>query len=152
MSTINYPRVLLGGVIAGVVLAIGETILNSVVLAADWASLGLNIDAATMPTWRSAALFGVLICFGVVLVWVYAAIRPRFGPGPGTAIIAGVVLWMIAWALLGASASLSGMITARIAAISAVWGVSNFLPRLLRGHGSTANRERPAALRTRTVN
>ena len=123
MSTINYPRVFFGGGIAGVVLAIGETVLNSVLLAPDWASLGLNVDAASMPAWRSAALFGVLICFGVVLVWVYAAIRPRFGPGPRTAIIAGAVLWIVAWALLGAAASLSGTITARIAMISAIWGV-----------------------------
>lgn len=122
MTPINYLRVLFGGVIAGLVLAIGETVLNSLLLSADWASLGMNADAASMPAWRSAALFGVLVCFGVVLIWVYAAIRPRFGPGPGTAIIAGIALWVIAWALLGASASLSGMITARIAVISAVWG------------------------------
>ena len=76
-----------------------------------------------MPVWRSAALFAILICYGLVLVWVYAAIRPRFGPGPKTAIIAGLVLWTLVWALLGASASLSGMITPSIAVISALWGV-----------------------------
>lgn len=123
MSAINYPRVFFGGGIAGVVLAIGETVLNGVVLSADWASLDLDADAASMPAWRSVALFGVLVCFGVVLVWVYAAIRPRFGPGPATAIIAAAVIWIIAWALLGASASLSGIMTARIAMISAAWGL-----------------------------
>jgi hypothetical protein len=34
--------------------------------------------------------------FGIYLVWVYAAIRPRFGAGPGTAVKAGLVAWVVA--------------------------------------------------------
>ena len=30
---------------------------------------------------------------GILIVWAYAAIRPRFGPGPKTAIFAGLVPW-----------------------------------------------------------
>jgi hypothetical protein len=33
---------------------------------------------------------------GIFLVWVYAAIRPRFGAGPGTAIKAGLLVWVVA--------------------------------------------------------
>ena len=58
-----------------------------------------------------------------VLIWIYVAIRPRFGPGPVTAVIAGLTLWAIAWGLMGASLSLAGMITPRIGWISALWGV-----------------------------
>ena len=35
-----------------------------------------------------------------LIVWTYAAIRPRFGPGPGTSIRAGVVLWAAVSAVL----------------------------------------------------
>jgi hypothetical protein len=44
---------------------------------------------------------------GLVLVWLYAAIRPRFGPGPWTAIIAALVVWAcgfvfhLEWLLIG---------------------------------------------------
>ena len=31
---------------------------------------------------------------GLLLVFTYAAIRPRFGPGPGTAVVGAIVLWM----------------------------------------------------------
>jgi len=31
----------------------------------------------------------------VLLVWLYAAIRPRFGPGPATAAKAGVAAWFV---------------------------------------------------------
>jgi hypothetical protein len=30
---------------------------------------------------------------GILLVWIYAAIRPRFGPGMRTATKAGLVVW-----------------------------------------------------------
>jgi hypothetical protein len=32
---------------------------------------------------------------GIVLIWLYAAIRPRFGAGAGTAVIAGLAVWVI---------------------------------------------------------
>jgi hypothetical protein len=68
------------------------------------------------------AMVGVMILYGVALIWIYAAIRPRFGPGPLTAIVAGLTLWVIAWGLLGALMCLTGMITPRIAWLSAIWG------------------------------
>ena len=30
---------------------------------------------------------------GILIVWLYAAMRPRFGPGMGTAAKAGLVVW-----------------------------------------------------------
>jgi hypothetical protein len=34
--------------------------------------------------------------YGISLVYLYAAIRPRYGPGPKTAIWAGLIMWVIA--------------------------------------------------------
>jgi hypothetical protein len=48
---------------------------------------------------------------GFLLVWLYAAIRPRFGPGPKTAIIAGLAVWVtgivfhVDWLLMGLMSS-----------------------------------------------
>ena len=36
---------------------------------------------------------------GVLLMWLYAAIRPRYGPGPKTAAITGFAFWMIVCAV-----------------------------------------------------
>ena len=38
-------------------------------------------------------VLGFLI--GIVATWLYAAIRPRFGPGPGTATMAGVAAGLL---------------------------------------------------------
>jgi len=35
------------------------------------------------------------LVLGTVLVWLYAAIRPRYGPGPKTAAIVGFAMWLI---------------------------------------------------------
>ncbi len=123
MSEIGVGRVLAGGLIAGVLLALGEMVLNQVVLAGEWAALAAGQTVVTFTIWHSVLMIGVLFMFGIVLIWIYAAIRPRFGPGPKTAIIAGLTLWAIGWGLMGVSLSLSGMITPRIAMLSAIWGI-----------------------------
>ena len=38
---------------------------------------------------------------GIFSIWFYAAIRPRYGPGPKTAVCAGFPMWMIAHLVSG---------------------------------------------------
>ena len=41
-------------------------------------------------------LFNLLgIVCGIALIWIYAAIRPRFGAGVKTAIYAGLAVWVV---------------------------------------------------------
>lgn len=123
MPGINYARVFLGGLVAGILLVVGETILGAVVLSGEWAATSADPDVTTYGTWLSLAVVGIVFLNGFVLTWLYAAIRPRYGPGPGTAILSGMVLWLIAWALMGLSLTFSGLVTPRIAGISAIWGL-----------------------------
>ncbi len=108
---------------AGVVLASGEAVLDTFVLAEDLAAAAPQGEAPETSLWASAALAGTVACYGIVLVWLYAAMRPRFGAGPKTAIIAGLTLWFIAWALLGVALTLTGAVAPQLAGISAIWGV-----------------------------
>ena len=57
-------------------------------------------------------IFGVLftVSWGIISIWLYAAIRPRYGPGPKTAVIAAVGVW-----LLSIAAPLSHLAAFRIA-------------------------------------
>ena len=43
----------------------------------------------------AAAQVLLFVVMGIGLIWLYAAIRPRYGPGPRTAAIAGFVMWLI---------------------------------------------------------
>jgi hypothetical protein len=104
MGKIAWGRVILGGLVAGILWWIFEGLVHGVLLSQDWmaamSALGKTkeqMDAGHMQFMALVTLWSLLA--GILGVWLYAAIRPRFGPGPKTAMIAGVALWMTAGVL-----------------------------------------------------
>jgi hypothetical protein len=97
MGKINMGRVILGGIVAGIVINILAYLVDGVLLRTQWdegmTALGRPSLAITQIVWLN--IFGFFT--GILLVWLYAAIRPRFGPGPKTAIIAGLALWALCY-------------------------------------------------------
>ena len=96
MGQINMGRVILGGLLAGVVINIGEFVLNMAILGTLWNEA---LQALNRPAFDAGMIvFFVLLAFalGIMAVWVYAAIRPRFGAGPLTALCAGLIVWALA--------------------------------------------------------
>lgn len=93
MGKINIGRVLLGGLVAGVILNIGEFLFNDVLFGAqmnDWlVQRNLPEPGGTFI----AVATGLTLVLGIVMVLVYALIRPRLGAGPKTAVIAALLLW-----------------------------------------------------------
>jgi len=107
MSNINVGRVILGGLVAGVVANACDYVINGILMADDQAAMAqrLNLDqaavAGSMTTWII-----VDFLYGLLIVFTYAAIRPRFGAGPRTAIIAGLTLFLAITAVLMGFASM----------------------------------------------
>jgi hypothetical protein len=105
MGKINTGRVILGGLVAGLVMNASEAFLHAGVLAADgaklledWKRLGLEMDIRpSLLFW----LIGITFLLGILAVWTYAAIRPRFGPGPRTALYAGLAVWAMSYLYAG---------------------------------------------------
>ena len=91
----NYARIVLGGLVAGLVLNVGEFILNEVILKEQMAEMFRRFNIP--PPSGSFIAIAVILTFalGILLVWLYAMIRPRYGPGPKTAICAALVLWFV---------------------------------------------------------
>ena len=123
MSRINIGRVVLGGLLAGVVINLGETILNLAVVAQ--AMEGALRDRNLSPVGGTAIAGFVLAAFllGILTVWLYAAIRPRFGPGVGTAVCAGVFVWFLAYLYGGVVRAMMGMFSVNLTTIVALWGL-----------------------------
>jgi hypothetical protein len=94
MGGINIGRWLAGGFAAAVVTFLLEGVWAQF-YTADWeaamANLGLNMDM-TGASWYLAILVSLLV--GLTLVFFYAAARPRFGPGPMTAVKVAVALYV----------------------------------------------------------
>lgn len=101
MPKINLSRVILGGAIAGIVIDICEGILNGVILKQQWAdaftALGKASDTLSVKQIVAFNLWGIVA--GIITVWLYAGLRPRYGAGPRTAIFAGLTVWALAFAL-----------------------------------------------------
>jgi uncharacterized protein YacL len=91
----NIARIVLGGVIAGVIIDVIETVVHRF-LFRSYQELGRE------PVAMSGALMIWIIgvVFGIAVAWLYAAIRPRYGAGPKTAVVAGVYLWIVAGLLV----------------------------------------------------
>jgi hypothetical protein len=127
MSSINMGRVVVGGLVAGLLINVSEFVLNAVVLADDMtaAMAALNrppIDNR-MIVWFVLLAFGI----GIMTVWVYAAVRPRFGPGVGTAICASLVVWGLAYLYPNVSTIILGLFPTRLLIIATVWGLVEVL-------------------------
>jgi hypothetical protein len=122
MGKINMGRVIIGGLAAGLVLNISETILNTVVLGADLASQLARMGLP--PVGGSAIGVFIFLCFmlGIVTVWLYAAIRPRFGPGPKTASLAGATVFFFAYLYGAVGMLVMGFFSSRVLMISLPWG------------------------------
>jgi hypothetical protein len=123
MTRINLGRVLIGGLLAGVILNIGEFIFNGVLMAEemDSALKALNrppVDPG-MIIWFVLFTFG----FGLMLVWTYAAIRPRFGAGVGTAVCAALICWGLGYLYPNLFFLVMNLFPRSIVIFGIVWGL-----------------------------
>jgi hypothetical protein len=118
MGKINWGRVVLGGLLAGLVLNIVDFLTYGVWLKADMgaAMTALGKSPAAMD---SAIPLWIALDFvsGIGLVWVYAAIRPRFGAGVKTAVIAGLAVWFFVGLLHAIGEAPMGMMPQRLMTI-----------------------------------
>jgi hypothetical protein len=104
MPTMNTQRVALATVAAAVVINVVETVVNLSVLAGPMEEM---LVSRNLPPMGGAAMGGFVVLaltLGFLVAWTYAAIRPRLGAGPGTALRAGLVVWT-AFYLLGTGAN-----------------------------------------------
>lgn len=100
MGNINWGRVLLGGLLACLMINLLGSGLDSLLLREGELGRAMRV-VRPLPPWRSSIfvlLIGIVVTFlvGAMMVWWYAAIRPRFGPGPKTAALAGFAFWLTA--------------------------------------------------------
>ena len=126
MAKINVGRVLLGGLLAGVVLNIGEFLLNEVVLgeAMKQDFSRLNIAPPGTPFITKAVTITFLL--GIVIVYLYAAIRPRFGAGAKTAVCAGLIAWFFVYLYAGYIYEAMGIVSPKPFVIGLVWGIVEY--------------------------
>jgi len=102
VGRINLGRVVLGGLVAGVVANVLDFVSNAFLMKEEGADMAqrLNLSQAALD---SSVTVWIVIDFlwGLLLVFAYAAFRPRFGPGPKTATLSGFTLWFAVCIMFG---------------------------------------------------
>ena len=135
MSGINLSRVVVGGLVAGVVANALDFAINTYLMADEMADmtqrLNLNMAAveASTTTW-------IIVDFiwGLLLVFAYAAMRPRFGAGPRTAVISGLTLWLGVTAVFAGLMAMGLYTQQAYIKASALSIVSTLIPSLVGGY------------------
>jgi hypothetical protein len=100
MGKINLGRVIGGGLLAGLAINIIEFLVNGLWLAKEWEAAMRALGKPYETTVSQVVVFNLWgFVIGILAVWIYAAIRPRFGPGPKTAFNAAVAVWLAGYVL-----------------------------------------------------
>lgn len=124
---VNLGRVILGGLLAGLIINISEFVLNTMVVGAQMDDV---LKARNLPPISSSAIvvfviFGFLL--GILTIWLYAAIRPRYGAGPGSAIMAGLMVFFLAYAYSNAGLAVLGFMPGGMMLVVDGWGLVEVL-------------------------
>jgi len=128
MGKINRRRVLAGGLLAGVVLVLLDWLVNGLWLMDTWSAAMRDV-----PHPRPIAGGGLMawfvatdLLYGIYLAWLYAAIRPRYGPGPKTAVYAGLVTWAAVSCLHALAEAPLGLLPVRLYVLTTLASLAVF--------------------------
>jgi len=134
MGKLNWQRIILGGLLAGVIIDAFEWVTNGVIFASDWADVMKTLNSSTNFSVKQIMALNVWgFLTGIAMVWLYAAIRPRFGAGPKTAVLAGAAMWFMNYALGGAFPVVSHLYPVDLAAVTTMIGLVEAVAAALAG-------------------
>jgi len=120
----NRRAWILGGLLAGVILNLSGSILAHGVLGPGYvAAMRATMVEEPLPLTIAVNVLQ-RIGFGLIGVFLYAAMRPRYGPGPRTALIAASVLWLAGFAPMTVHLARTGILTGGRLAVALPWSVA----------------------------
>jgi hypothetical protein len=122
MGKINATRVILGGLLAGLIINLSEFVLNSYVIADEMTALTQRLNLPAVGTNQIAIFLQLTFVLGIIMIFMYAGLRPRFGAGAKTAVIAAVTLWLVG--MFPATVdTIMGVTTANLLVVVAIWSL-----------------------------
>lgn len=93
----NWKRVLIGGLAAGVLMNVLDVLVGMFLLSQRYMALqkqGIFLQTPRLP-FVPLWILGMFAA-GMILAWLYASVRPRLGPGPKTAVMVGLAVGLLA--------------------------------------------------------
>ena len=134
MGKTNWTRVILGGLLAGVVFNIILFAASAIYLD-DLFGPALKALNPNYQETTGSLIFWIVLNFvsGILVVWLYSAIRPRYGAGPKTALILGLVLWIMGPLTLDSILGVMQLFPGTTLVVDAITGLVMFVVGTLAG-------------------
>ena len=130
MGRINWKRVILGGIVAAIVAGVGDG-LHGFLMRSQWEAAMKNMKPPGGAVMAAHILWSFVVA--IATIWLYAAIRPRYGPGAATALRAGFAVWLFVHATFSLAAGSMDLLPQKIMLISAAWSLPTTLLATLAG-------------------
>lgn len=147
MGGINLGRVVIGGLLAGLVIDASEYLWNVVVFGED---MNAAMRRLNLPPVGGGAIGVFLVlgfALGIAAIWFYAAIRPRFGVGVRTALCAGSAVWFFAYLYPSIGIGVLGFFPAGLITLAVIRGLVELLVAAVAGAWLYKEAPRPASAR-----
>ena len=122
MGKINLGRVILGGLVAGLIINIGEFVLNELILGERWIAVMESLNRSPVGNDAIAVFVVGAFILAITMIWTYAAMRPRTGAGPTTAICAGLLVWFFVYLYPALGYVAMDLFPRNLVLITVVWG------------------------------
>jgi len=127
---INTQKVIVGGLAAGVVMNVWDFVMNMFVLGKRMSE---EMNAVAPGTAEKMMTTSAMVCYiimdfilGIMITWLYAAMRPRFGPGFGTAAKGAIFVWVL-FGIAYSGYLISGMMSMSTWTMASVGGLVNLM-------------------------
>jgi hypothetical protein len=119
---INYQRVLLGGLIAGIIIVISA--ISMVPVAGNEMSLALSkFNLPPLSTISMLYFVGVSLLMGILLILIYAMVIPKMKEGITTAITVALVMWLVGNVFPNFANVVYGFMPLKMTLIGIIWGL-----------------------------
>lgn len=106
MSSLNWPRIVLCGIVAGLAFTLLSALLIGALGGDFLASAGAHAPAGDGTAKTGPGLYFATTAAGLWAMWLYALVRPRFSNSLGAVVAVSLAWWIIAglqslkWVLL----------------------------------------------------
>jgi hypothetical protein len=128
----RWNRIVTGGLLAGIVFILFEAAAEPLFgsqMDALFARLGLPAPSEGAMLARITALLGL----GILTVWLYRSLEPRYGRGKSTAALAGTVVWALTCLFAGFMMYSFGIFTGQFFLMTAAYALPQSVVSALAG-------------------
>ncbi len=123
MSRIRPSKIVLGGLAAGIVILLSGLALASFVLGDEYMAKFKALFPQS-PTRMFITHASMRLGFGLVIVFLYALVRPRFRSSFGAAALAGSMVWLLSYVPTAMTLRNLGLLAGGQFVIALLWGLA----------------------------